>query len=125
MIDWATANSTSGHYLCGDVLGYKFDRTFDYVVCSGILTQKLDATIADMDRFAAVLIRRMFQLCKRGIAFNVMTTKVNFFSSNLYYKNPAELLAWCISEISPYIKIDHAYPLYEYSVYLYRNPRGL
>jgi hypothetical protein len=51
-----------------------------------------------------------------------MTTKVNYFSNNLYYKNPAELLSWCITEITPYIRIDHAYPLYEYTVYLYRDP---
>jgi SAM-dependent methyltransferase len=122
MITWAAANSGSGAFLCGDILEYEFDRTFDYVVCSGILTQKLDATITDMDRFAARLIRRMFELCERGIAFNVMTTKVNYFSSNLYYRNPVELFAWCVTEISPYIKIDHAYPLYEYTVYLYREP---
>jgi SAM-dependent methyltransferase len=122
MIKWASAKFASGVFICGDILNYKFERTYDYVVCSGILTQKLDATVADMDRFAATLIRRMFDLCRRGMAFNVMTTKVNYFSSNLYYRNPAELLSWCITEISPYIKIDHAYPLYEYTVYLYRDP---
>jgi len=122
MIKWATAKFSSGCFVCGDILNHSFQGSYDYVVCSGILTQKLNATIADMDRFAGKLIRRMFDLCRRGIAFNVMTTKVNYFSNNLYYRNPAELLSWCITEISPYIKIDHAYPLYEYTVYLYRDP---
>jgi SAM-dependent methyltransferase len=122
MIKWASAKFNSHLFICGDILTYEFERTYDYVVCSGILTQKLDATVAAMDRFAAQLIRRMFDLCRRGIAFNVMTTKVNYFSNNLYYKNPAELLSWCITEITPYIRIDHAYPLYEYTVYLYRDP---
>jgi SAM-dependent methyltransferase len=122
MIKWASAKFNSDLFICGDILTYEFERTYDYVVCSGILTQKLDATVAAMDRFAAQLIRRMFDLCRRGIAFNVMTTKVNYFSNNLYYKNPAELLSWCITEITPYIRIDHAYPLYEYTVYLYRDP---
>ncbi len=50
-----------------------------------------------------------------------MTTKVNFFANNLYYRNPAEMLSWCLAEITPRLRIDHAYPpLYEYTVYLYR-----
>jgi 2-polyprenyl-3-methyl-5-hydroxy-6-metoxy-1,4-benzoquinol methylase len=122
MIKWAKDKVGSGKFMCGDVLSYDFTDNYDYVVCSGILTQKLEVSVADMDRYAANLIRKMFALCKRGAAFNVMTTKVNYFSNNLYYRNPAELLSWCISEITPHIKMDHAYPLYEYTVYLYREP---
>lgn len=121
MVRWASENLKAGAFYCGDILDYKFDREFDYVVCSGVLTQKLDTPAADMDRFAAKLIRRMFDLCRRGMAFNVMTTKVNYFANNLYYRNPAEMLSWCISEITRHVRIDHAYPLYEYTVYLYRE----
>ena len=103
------------------VLETSIPGPFDYVVCNGILTQKLDVPGLAMDQFAARLIRRLFLLCERGIAFNVMTTKVNFFSNNLYYRNPSELLAWCMNELSPYVKLDHSYPLYEYTVYVYRD----
>ncbi len=122
MIEWAKANLPSGNFVHDDILDYKFDRQFDYVVCNGILTQKLEAAGLEMDQFANQLIRRMFSLCTIAIAFNVMTTKVNYYSNNLYYRNPAELLSWCLSEISPHIKLDHSYPLYEYTIYLYRNP---
>jgi SAM-dependent methyltransferase len=122
MINGASSKLGPEIFLCGDILKYDFNRQFDYVVCCGILTQKLDTPAIDMDLFAATLIRRMFALCKRGMAFNVMTTKVNYYSNNLYYRNPAELFSWCLSEITPHIKIDHSYPLYEYTVYLYRDP---
>lgn len=122
MIEWAGANQPSGNFIHGDILDYKFDRQFDYVVCNGILTQKLEAAGLEMDQFANQLIRRMFSLCSIGIAFNVMTTKVNYYSNNLYYRNPAELFSWCLSEITAHIKLDHSYPLYEYTIYLYRNP---
>jgi 2-polyprenyl-3-methyl-5-hydroxy-6-metoxy-1,4-benzoquinol methylase len=121
MIEWARANVPSGNFIQGDVLEYRFDRQFDYVVCNGILTQKLETPGLEMDRFAAQLIRQMFALCRRGIAFNIMTTKVNFYANNLYYRNPAEMLSWCLSEISSHLKLDHAYPLYEYTIYLYRD----
>lgn len=124
MIEWAVANSAPGNFIHGDILDYEFEGQFDYVVCNGILTQKLETPGLQMDQFAAELIRRMFSLCRIGIVFNTMTTKVNYYSNNLYYRNPAELLAWCLSEISPHIKLDHAYPLYEYTIYLYRQPVG-
>jgi SAM-dependent methyltransferase len=122
MIDWAVVNVAPGDFLHGDILDHEFNRQFDYVVCNGILTQKLDIPALQMDQFAAQLIRKMFLLCRIGTAFNVMTTKVNYYSTNLYYREPAEMLSWCLSEISPHIKLDHSYPLYEYTVYLYRNP---
>lgn len=121
MIRWASANLKGGTFICGDVLEHPLEANYDYVVCSGILTQKLTASTADMDAFAARLIRHMFALCRRGIAFNVMTTKVNFFAENLYYRNPAEMVAWCMTEITRHLRLDHSYPLYEYTVYLYRD----
>lgn len=106
------------------MLEAQFDRKFDYLVCNEILTQKLDVSVFQMDLFASELIRRMFELCNFGIAFNMMTTTVNYFSNNLYYREPAEMLSWCLSEITAHAKLDHAYPLYEYTIYLYREPIG-
>lgn len=122
MIEWARANQAGGTFIPGDFIDHDFATPFDYVVCNGILTQKLDTTNLDMDQFAAQLIKKMFSLCKVGVAFNVMTTKVNYFSNNLYYRNPAELFSWCLSEISSHIRLDHSYPLFEYTLYIYREP---
>jgi SAM-dependent methyltransferase len=122
MTEWARANLRSGKFVDGDILDYEFDGLFDYVVCNGILTQKLDTEGLEMDQFAEKLIRRMFSLCTIGIAFNIMSTHVNYFSDNLYYRNPAKLLSWCLTQISPDVKLDHSYGLYEYTVYIYRRP---
>jgi len=105
----------------GDVLGFADEPIADYVVCNGILTLKLESSILDMDRFARRMIRKMFSLCRRGIAFNMMTSHVNFMAPNLYYKNPLEIMSFCATELSRRFRIDHAYPLYEFTVYVYRD----
>ena len=51
-----------------------------------------------------------------------MTTHVNFTAPNLFYKNPLEMLAFCTTELSRKFKIDHAYPHYDYTMYVYREP---
>lgn len=120
MISWAQNAFPEVRFIAGDIFTTHLDGSFDYVICNGILTQKLDTPGLMMDEFAGKLIRRMFDLCRIGIAFNLMTTKVNFFSNNLYYRNPSELLSWCMSEITGKVRLDHSYELFEYTVYLYR-----
>lgn len=120
MIAYADAEIRGAEFYCADVFTFAPQDRFDFVVCSGILTQKLTASIRDMDIYAQRLIKRLFELCGQGVAFNVMTTKVNFMVDNLYYRNPVELFAFCLTEVSAKIRIDHAYPLYEYTIYLHR-----
>jgi SAM-dependent methyltransferase len=121
MIEHAAATLPAGRFHCEDVFDFEPEATFDFVVCNGILTQKRSASIREMDRFAQRLIRRMFELAGVGIVFNVMTSKVDYTKDNLYHRHPAELLAWCMAEVTDKVRIDHAYPLFEYSVYLYRG----
>ena len=121
MISWAKKHLDNGKFIEADFTQYSFGkRKFGFIVCNGILTQKLSASLLDMDEFAKKLIKKMFDLCDKGIAFNVMSTYVNFFAPNLYYKHPAELLSYCLSEISRKVKLDHSYGLYEYTLYVYK-----
>jgi SAM-dependent methyltransferase len=121
MIAHARAHLPNAIFICGDVFGFLPQNgiPFDYVVCNGILTLKLTASILEMDHFCQDLIRKMFALSRVGIAFNVMKTKVNYMSEKLYYRNPTELFAFCLTEVSERIRLDHAYRLFDYTIYLY------
>lgn len=121
MIDCAKGLHKDCEFITGDILDIEDEECYDFVVCNGILTQKLDAGIKQTDEFAQVLIKKMFGLSKKGIAVNTMKTKVNFMAPNLYYRNPVELLAWCMNEVTDRVILDHAYPLYEYTIYLYKD----
>lgn len=121
MIRIAQQRHPQATWIKGDILTEANVEPHDYVVCNGILTQKLEVSIRDMDQFLKKLVRQLFALCRVGIAFNVMTSHVNFTAPNLYYRNPAELLAWCMTEITTKAILDHAYPLFEYTLYLYRE----
>lgn len=96
------------------------DERYDYLVCNGILTQKLEASQLDMQAFAKRLITHLYKHCNRGIAFNVMSSRVNFMADNLFYWSPVESLAFCIGELSSSVGLDHHYLPYEYTVYVYR-----
>jgi len=121
MIEYAKKRHHSFKFISGDIFSLN-EPKYDYVVCNGILTQKLDASTLLMNQYAQDLIRRMYDLCRVGIAFNIMNTHVNFQKDNLYYRNPIEMIGWCASELTPRIRLDCAYKLwYEYTVYLYKE----
>lgn len=121
MIAHARASFPPAAFHAGDVLALAGSRQFDYVVCNGILTQKLLTSIMAMNVYAQRLMRKMFDLCQRGVAFNIMSNQVNFMAENLYYRSPVEVLSFALSELTRKVRIDHAYRLYEYTVYLYRD----
>ena len=120
MVQYAKSRFSPEQFECSDVMRLDENVRFDYVVCNGILTQKLDISLLQMDVFAKALIKKMFSLCNKGIAFNVMTTYVNFFAPNLFYKHPAELMIFCFSDVTHSLRMDHSYGLYEYTFYLFR-----
>jgi SAM-dependent methyltransferase len=121
MIDHASANHPDAEFTVGDIFTLPESQSFDYAICNGILTLKLETSILQMDQFARRLIRQIFSVARRGIAFNMMSSHVNFMVPHLYYKNPLEMIAYCSMELSRRFRLDHAYPLYEYTIYVYRD----
>lgn len=121
MVDFAKKDIPNGKFLHQDIFKLDGNEKFDYLVCNGILTLKLAASIMEMDRFSKDLIRKMFSLCNKGIAFNFMTTKVNYMTDKLFYKNPLEIIAFSMNELTTKFKVNHNNPHYLYTVYLYQE----
>lgn len=108
-------------FFCEDFLEWDCPNQYNYIVCNGILTQKLETSYLEMHEYSKELIKKMFKIANKGIAFNCMSTFVNYQKENLFYKNPSELITWCMSELSPRVRLDASYDLfYEYTVYLYK-----
>jgi len=120
MVAHAAKAFPDARFEAGDFLTWPDERVFDYVVCNGGLTQKLDYSIQDMEAYAKRVIRRMYSQCRIGIAFNMMPNTVNYMKPNLYYKSAVEMLAFLQSELSPDVVIDHAYTPFNYYCYVFR-----
>lgn len=93
----------------------------DVVVCSGVFHVKLQHPEAEWRRFVEAALRRMYESCRVAIAFNLMSDRVDFRSDRLYYANAGEMLDFCRRELSRFVTLRHDYPLYEYTVYVYRE----
>jgi cyclopropane fatty-acyl-phospholipid synthase-like methyltransferase len=98
------------------------DSRYDVLLCSGLFHVKLDGGDAEWSDFVEAVIRHMYASCRVAIAFNLMSDAVDYRREALYHSSPAETVAFCTRELSRFVKLRHDYPLYEYTVYVYREP---
>ena len=88
----------------------------DYSFASGTFHVKGDTTDADWRAHVEECVLRLAQMSRRGFAFNLLTTYVDFRQQNLFYGDPCEFFAFCKREVSRYVTLVHDYPLYEWTL---------
>lgn len=109
-------------YYCLDVLSAPGQLAeFDYVVMNGVFTEKCGLSFEEMlDYFERTLLA-VFPKVRRGLAFNVMSSIVDWERDDLFHL-PVDLLCGFLSRsLSRHFVIRNDYGLYEYTAYVYRK----
>jgi SAM-dependent methyltransferase len=95
--------------------------SFDYIVCNGTFTEKLDLPQEEMMNFFTLAVIKLWEKCNRGIAFNLMSKHVDWEREDLFHVSLDDL-GWFLKEnLSRNFIIRNDYRLYEYTVYVYKN----
>jgi SAM-dependent methyltransferase len=96
--------------------------SFDYVVLNGVFNYRGPIGYAEMTRYWERMIMTAYRHCRRGIAFNVMSTLVDWERDDLFHL-PFDVMAGFVSKrLSRHFVIRHDYQAYEYTTYVYRRP---
>lgn len=95
-------------------------REFDYVIASGLFNVRLEHSAEAWEAYVTVTLDRMMGLAGRGMAFNFLTgfSDAEFMRADLYYADPGRWLNHCLSHYGRRVRLEHDYPLYEFSVYV-------
>lgn len=91
---------------------------FDYVMISGLFNNR----ISDNQGVMRSLLPCCFALAERGMAFNAISTYVNFREPEMFYASPEETFRFCMTELSPSVTLRHDNIPYNFTVYVYRKP---
>ncbi len=91
---------------------------YDYVFASGIFNRR----VKNHERFVQETIKTMFQLCRRGLAFNILSQKADFKEKDEYHARPDELLKFC-QTLSQDVVLNHDYMPHDFTVFLYKSRR--
>jgi SAM-dependent methyltransferase len=106
------------------VLGADATEEADYSFVSGTFNVKLEAADADWDRYVKEQLVRLYARSRRGLAFNLLTSHVDWRQDNLFYADPGEFLNFCKRSLSRYTTLIDDSSLYEWTMLVHREPRG-
>lgn len=98
---------------------------FDYVVLNGVFTEKQDLAYPEMLTYAEAVIQRVFEKTRVGMAFNVMSKQVDWERDDLFHVPFDTIATFLTTRVSRHFLFRHDYGLYEYTVYVYRQPDGV
>lgn len=95
--------------------------TCDYAVANGVLTIRADLSQDEMWAYAQRFIAKVFSLARRGVAFNVMSTHLDWERDDLFHVPFDTMAAFVRRELSRHFSFRQDYGAYEYTTYVYRD----
>jgi len=99
-----------------DIQTEGIDRRFDYIFASQVFNNRLIRD-SNIDTVKDVL-RIAYGSCNRGMAFDFLTSYVDYEEDHLFYYSPEEIFGIAKS-LTKRVTLKHDYPLFEFTVYLY------
>jgi len=96
----------------------------DYVVASGILNVKLEASVAAWKVYVLEILDELQRLSLSGFAFNALTSYSDpeHMRDDLFYADPSWLFDHCKRTYSGQVALLHDYGLYEFTILVRKNP---
>jgi SAM-dependent methyltransferase len=116
-----------GKFVDGN-FGYLNDfsgKGFDFVFVSGVFNNR----IQDNWNFFRETIACLFEMTRVGLAFNCMSTYVDYKEEGLYYIEPQKVFHFLKTEVTPFVTIRNDYYVkpgvlpFDFSVYAFREGR--
>lgn len=88
----------------------------DFVFVSGTFNVRFDCPPDEWREYIERTLALLWQHTRKGLAFNLLTTYVDWEAKDLYYADPAHFFDYCKRTLSPAVTLLHDYPLYEWTM---------
>ena len=105
------------------VQGPEVTSDADYTFVSGTFNVKLQASDADWDAYVKRQLETMYLRSRRGLAFNLLTSYVDWKAENLFYADPRDYFDFCKTKLSRFVTLHHDARLYEWTMLVTRDAR--
>lgn len=92
---------------------FEIDTQYDYVIASGALSFK----IADYKNFYFTMIEKMYALCNRGVAFNMLRQGVHIDDTEFATYDPDQVVSFC-QNFCANVEIHTNYLEHDFTVFL-------
>jgi hypothetical protein len=120
MIDYAKTKYPGIKLYNRDVLKEDVKDKYDIVVFSGGLYLPGSISHEEWEVFVYQIINKMWDMSKIGMSFNLLTTYSDYKNDHLFYIDPRDMFDYCVKNFSRFVTIDHSYPLYEWTITIFK-----
>jgi len=97
-----------------DVEEKPMNESFDYVLISGVFNNRISDNWSVMTN----VLRATYACATKGLAFNAVSTYVNFQQPTMNYVSPEKSFRFCVSHLSPYVTLRHDNLPFNFAVYV-------
>lgn len=98
-----------------------FHEAYDYLMFGGTFYHLAGSSAHDFESFVHQMLCNGFASCRKGMAFNLITGYVDYHQEDLFYCDLPKLINFIVKNLSRFFTIDHATPLYEYTVCVFHE----
>jgi len=99
-----------------DILKGDCKDRYDYIFLSGAFNHRISNNIV----FAKKMIKKMFEISREGIAFNMLSTYVDYTKPINYHYSPEEFFGYA-KTLSRFVNLKHDYPLWEFTIHIIKR----
>lgn len=123
MIDTARAKFPGIRFERRDILAEGVPEDFDYILISGVFHNR----VSNGWDLMTTLLSCLFQRVRKALAFNAISTYVDFFDPEQFYVRPERAFGFCKEKLSPCVSLRHDYLVkpgivpFEFSIYVYKT----
>jgi SAM-dependent methyltransferase len=93
------------------------EEQFDYIFLCGVFNLR----ISGLDETIRETLVRLFQYCRKGLAFNALSALDPQKDFELHYTAPDELFTFAVRNLSPYVSLRHDRMYYDFTMFVYRD----
>ena len=126
MIDVCKQRHPGYNFQCIDVLEEgmeSFHGEFDYIFISGVFHIKVDGSVSIHKEWIKEILSILWPICNQGISVNFLSEYVDWREQDLFYCDIDEMLRFTVETLSRHVVIRHDYPLFEFTLYIYKDPK--
>jgi hypothetical protein len=96
------------------------EESYDYFILGGTFYHTVGVDPDNFEAWVKTILLNCFQKCKKGISFNLVSSFVEYEKDDLFYFQMDRLLDFVVNHLSRFFMINHAVPLFECTVCVYK-----
>jgi len=91
--------------------------SFDYIFLCGVF----NLNIQGLDELIRLTLKKLFNHCAIGLAYNGLSTHNHHKSPELHYSRPEEILRFAIEEMTPFVTLRQDRLYHDFTLFAYQR----